>query len=116
PRRTTNSSSPRPNPLTRAENTYPLPILLNTSPTSPLFSKRTNGSRVESCCHSYSVDSAICCANGIEEGQRPSSSVKRLLHCIGYAALPCPASDDTSNPPSTIATRNSAGTSPSRCP
>src|SRR5262245_23945182 len=55
-------------------------------------------------------------SNGIEEGQRPSSSVKRLLHCIGYAALPCPASDDTSNPPSTIATRNSAGTSPSRCP
>src|SRR5262249_32674781 len=52
----------RPNLLSRAENTYPLPILLNTSPTSPLFSKRTNGSRVESCCHSYSVDSAICCA------------------------------------------------------
>src|SRR5262249_45903182 len=41
---------------------YPLPILLNTSPTSPLFRKRTNGSRVESCCHSYSVDSVICCA------------------------------------------------------
>src|SRR4029453_3075890 len=48
-------------------------------------------------------------SNGIEEDQRP-------LHYIGYAALPCPASDDTSNPPSTIATRNSAGTSPSRCP
>jgi len=43
-------------------DTYPLPILLNTSPTSPLFRKRTKGSRVESCCHSYSVDSAICCA------------------------------------------------------
>jgi len=51
-----------PNLLSRAENTYPLPILLNTSPTSPLFRKRTNGSRVESCCHSYSVDSPICCA------------------------------------------------------
>src|SRR5262249_29376533 len=33
-----------------------------------------------------------------------------------YAAFPCPASDHTSNPPSTIATRNSAGTSPTRCP
>src|SRR5262245_4697342 len=55
-------------------------------------------------------------SNGIQEGKRPLSSVKRPLHCIGYAALPCPASDDTSNPPSTIATRNSAGTSPSRCP
>jgi hypothetical protein len=30
--------------------------------TSPLFRKRTNGSRVESCCHSYSVDSARFCA------------------------------------------------------
>jgi cytochrome P450 len=39
-----------------------LPILLSTSPTSPLFRKCTNGSLVESCCHSYSVDSAICCA------------------------------------------------------
>jgi hypothetical protein len=49
-------------PAQSGRNTYPLPILLNTSPTSPLFRERTNGSRVESCCHSYSVDSAICCA------------------------------------------------------
>ena len=49
----------RPNLLSHL---FSLPILLNTSPASPLFRNRTNGSRVESCCHSYSVDSAISCA------------------------------------------------------
>src|SRR5262249_569387 len=55
----------RPHPAVPAQSgrdPLPLPILLNPPPPPPLFSKRTNGSRVESCCHSYSVGSAICCA------------------------------------------------------